>query len=68
VGIGPKGGTRLAPEFVEWMQGLPAGWVTDVPEVSWRQQLTLLGNGVVPMQAAAALSLLLQANAEEAIA
>jgi hypothetical protein len=34
--------------------GLPAGWVTDVPGLTRNQQLTLLGNGVVPQQALAA--------------
>lgn len=51
---GPKG-TRLAPRFVEWMMGLPDGWVTDVPGLTYRQQLRALGNGVVPQQAAHAL-------------
>lgn len=27
--VGKKGQPRLSPAFVEWMQGLPAGWVTD---------------------------------------
>lgn len=50
-------GPRPAPEFVEWLMGLEAGWVTD-PEfgLSQAQQLTALGNGVVPRQAAAALA------------
>lgn len=39
--------------------GLPAGHVTDVPTLSRRGQLRVLGNGVVPQQAAAALRLLL---------
>ena len=34
---------------------LPDGWVTDVPGLTRRQQLTMLGNGVVPPQAAYAL-------------
>ena len=46
------GTRRLAPEFVEWMMGLPAGWVTDVPGLSRNQQLHALGNGVVPLQGA----------------
>lgn len=45
---------RLSPPFVEWMMGLPEGWVTDVP-ISRDDQLKALGNGVVPQQAAAAL-------------
>jgi DNA (cytosine-5)-methyltransferase 1 len=44
-------GGRLRPEFVEWMQGLPAGWVTATPGLSRPAQLTALGNGVIPQQA-----------------
>jgi DNA (cytosine-5)-methyltransferase 1 len=40
---------------VEWLMGLPAGHVTGVPGLSRAQQLRVLGNGVVPQQAAAAL-------------
>lgn len=50
---------RLAPAFVEWLMGLPAGHVTAVPGLSRTRQLKALGNGVVPAQAAAALRLLL---------
>lgn len=39
--------------------GLPGGWVTGVPGPSLNEQLKLLGNGVVPQQAVAALRLLL---------
>jgi DNA (cytosine-5)-methyltransferase 1 len=56
---GTNGGQRLSPRFVEWMMGLPAGWVTDVPDTSRNDQLRMLGNGVVPQQAAAALRSLL---------
>lgn len=52
---GPKGGQRLAPRFVEWMMGLPAGWVTAVAGISRNAMLKMLGNGVVPQQAEAAL-------------
>jgi DNA (cytosine-5)-methyltransferase 1 len=55
---GPKGGQRLSPRFVEWMMGLPAGWVTDVPGLTRNAQLKALGNGVVPQQALAALQVL----------
>ena len=41
---------RLSPSFVEYMMGLPAGWVTDL-ELSRTQQFKILGNGVVPQQA-----------------
>ena len=51
---GPKGGRRLSPRFVEWMMGLPAGWVTDLP-ISRNDMLRGLGNGVVPQQAFEAL-------------
>ena len=52
--LGPKGAPRLSSRFVEWMQGLPAGHVTDVPGISRNDQLKALGNGVVPAQSAAA--------------
>jgi DNA (cytosine-5)-methyltransferase 1 len=54
----PKGGQRLSPRFVEWMMGLPAGWVTEVPGLTRNAQLKALGNGVVPQQALAALRIL----------
>lgn len=44
--------------------GLPAGWVTDVPGVSRNDALRLLGNGVVPQQAQAAVAGLLQVVAD----
>jgi DNA (cytosine-5)-methyltransferase 1 len=50
---------RLRAEFVEWMQGLPGGWVTATPGLGRPAQLTALGNGVVPQQAARAVQLLL---------
>lgn len=53
-----RAGERLSPRFVEWMMGLPAGWVTDVPGLPRNAQLKALGNGVVPQQAALALRLL----------
>ena len=49
------GRPQLSPRFVEWMMGLPAGWVTDVP-ISRANQLRALGNGVVPQQAAYAIT------------
>jgi DNA (cytosine-5)-methyltransferase 1 len=51
-------GMRLSPAFVEWMMGLPDGWVTGVHGLTRSQQLRILGNGVVPQQCALALRLL----------
>jgi len=52
-----NGRDRLNPVFVEWMMGLPEGWVTG-HGLSASQELKMLGNGVVPQQAALALRLL----------
>ncbi|MFC4607759.1 DNA cytosine methyltransferase [Streptomyces maoxianensis] len=49
---------RLSPLFVEWMQGLNHGWVTGTPGLGRPAQLTALGNGVVPQQAARAMEIL----------
>lgn len=54
------GAQRLSPAFVEWMMGLPEGWVSDIPGLSRTQQLKALGNGVVPPQASAAIRSLLR--------
>ena len=53
--LGPKGKPRISARFVEWMMCLPDGWVTDVPGVTRIEALKALGNGVVPLQAVAAL-------------
>lgn len=53
------GRPQLAPEFSEWMMGLEAGWVTDIPGIGRPDALKALGNGVVPQQAAAAIDWLL---------
>jgi len=65
---GKNGAHRLAPEFVEWMMGLPEGWVTD-PEIGLKRndQLKALGNGVVPQQALMALQILLDEETLEKI-
>lgn len=55
---GTNGRPRLSPRFVEFMMGLPDGWVCDVPGITRAAQLKMLGNGVVPQQALLALSLL----------
>jgi len=49
---------RVSAHFVEYMMGLPKGWVTDI-DISWTQQLKMLGNGVVPQQAYYALEVLI---------
>ena len=64
--------TRLAPEpttrnsrhrprvntaFPEWMMGWPDGWVTDIG-IPRADQLWIIGNGVCPKQALAALDVL----------
>lgn len=46
-----EGNRRLNPAFVEWMMMLPEGWVTNV-DLPRKAQLKILGNGVVPTQAA----------------
>ena len=48
---------RLNTRFVEYMMGLPVGWVTDL-DLSRANKLKMLGNGVVPQQAYYALELL----------
>lgn len=52
---GKNGRPQLNPEFSEWMQGWPAGWVADVPGMrdTWKHHA--IGNGVVPQQASAAI-------------
>lgn len=59
---GRDGRHRLSAYFVEWMMGLPAGWVTGLighedeeRRITRNEALKALGNGVVPAQAAAAL-------------
>lgn len=47
---------RLAPGFVEWLMGLSLGWITGTElELTANQQMSALGNGVLPLQAIAAL-------------
>lgn len=50
-----SGNQQLSPAFTEWMMGLPAGWITDVPGITRNESLKACGNGVVPQQAIAAL-------------
>ncbi|MFE7431344.1 DNA cytosine methyltransferase [Streptomyces sp. NPDC057545] len=48
---GTRGNRRLSPAFAEWLMGLPAGHVTAVPDIPRKEQLRIIGNGVVPQQA-----------------
>ena len=54
---GQNGRPRLSSRFVEFMMGLPDGWVTGVG-IPRSAQLKALGNGVVPQQAALTLALI----------
>jgi DNA (cytosine-5)-methyltransferase 1 len=58
--LNAKGNPKLSDEFDEWLMGLPAGWITDVPGITWNEALKACGNGVVPAQAVYAIRLLLQ--------
>lgn len=54
------GKPQLSARFVEWMMGLPDGHVTGPDlNLSREQQLRMLGNGVVPQQAALAVHTLI---------
>lgn len=55
-----NGNPRLSAEFSQWLMGWPAGWVTD-PDIgiSRNDQLRIVGNGVCPQQAHAAIRYLL---------
>jgi len=55
---GRHGRPRLSPAFVEWLMGIPPGWVTDT-DIPRTAQLRALGNGVVPQPATRALNLML---------
>jgi DNA (cytosine-5)-methyltransferase 1 len=55
---GPRGGRRLAAAFSEWLMMLPEGHLTSVLERN--PALARAGNGVVPLQAATAIRLLLR--------
>lgn len=57
--LNSNGRPRLNAAFAEWMMGLPAGHVTEVPGISRAHQLKAIGNGVCPQQAIAAYSSLL---------
>ena len=61
------GKPQLSTRFVEWLMGLPDGHVTGEDLALPREhQLRLLGNGVVPQQAALAVGMLVRAAWKEA--
>jgi DNA (cytosine-5)-methyltransferase 1 len=51
--------TRLSPALSEWLMGLPEDFVTAL-DLPYSAKLRILGNGVVPQQATAALQLLVK--------
>jgi DNA (cytosine-5)-methyltransferase 1 len=57
-----KGRPRLAAAFSEWMMGWPAGWATAIPGINRSDALRIIGNGVVPQQALAAITELLEVS------
>lgn len=59
----PGGKPQLNTRFVEWLMGLPDGHVTDL-DLPREHQLRLLGNGVVPQQAALAVHTLIHTAKE----
>ncbi|MCA0345921.1 MAG: DNA cytosine methyltransferase [Actinobacteria bacterium] len=56
--LNDRHGLRPAPEFVEWLMGLPPSWVTGTDELTTNQQLAALGNGVLPLQAVEIMKML----------
>ncbi|QCX81185.1 Modification methylase HhaI [Streptomyces sp. YIM 121038] len=60
---GSRGNRRLTPPFVEWLMGAPEGWVTGLG-LPRAQQLKILGNGVVTLQAIEGYRRLLCADLE----
>jgi DNA (cytosine-5)-methyltransferase 1 len=58
VETGPRGAPRLTARFSEWLMMLPEGHLTSV--LGRNAAITRAGNGVVPLQAATALRLLLR--------
>lgn len=61
---GTRGQPRLSSRFVEWLMGLPAGYVTDLG-LPRNAELRALGNGVVPQQATAAIRNLVELTLTE---
>ena len=61
--LSAQGNPQLSHYFVEWLMGLPEGWITDPdlwdgykPSRARNLCLRMAGNGVVPLQAATAIN------------
>lgn len=63
----PEIKAQTSAEMIEWLMGLPPGWVTQVPGLRRTQMIKMLGNGVVPLQAAAAIKELVEVACGESI-
>ena len=58
-----NGNPRLSAAFSEWLMGWPAGWVTDPAiGITRNDALRIVGNGVCPQQAHAAIRWLLSVS------
>ena len=57
-------GPRPAPAFVEWLMGLPTGWVTDADDLSWTSLVALRRTGWVRVGVGADGTLLLWPRGE----
>jgi DNA (cytosine-5)-methyltransferase 1 len=67
--VNEAGKPKLVPVFVEWLMSLEEGFVTDPAlGLTPAEQLHALGNGVVPLQAAAALTALISGISADACA
>lgn len=51
-----NGKPRPSAAFGEWLMGIPYGWVTEVPDLSYQAQWKAIGNGVMTQQSIVALS------------
>ena len=64
---GPRGGIKMSPVFCEWLMGLPEGWVTGVDDISASDQISRIGNGVVPAQAYYAFKALMELDIPDSV-
>lgn len=61
-GFGSVGQVEHSARFAEWLMGWPDGWVCDAPGLTRKDHLRIVGNGVLPRQAAYAYRSLLPLN------